>query len=803
MVLTVTDTALFLLKHLVFISALCLTSYLLGRRVTPRFVWHSLAEKAVFSIGLGLGLMSGLVFLAGITGHLRSSLLAFGIALIILTSFGVGGELWDDLKLVYRRAVEQPRKMRLWVVFAMLLVPAAILALYPPTAFDATMSHLPLVKQYLRDGQISPAPFLRWSVLPQIQHMLFALGMLLCDDIAPQLIQFLMTLLTGFSLYSWGARHFTPGMGLWAAALWLAHPMVIFVGTAAYIDIGLTFFLLLASYALFNWIAEGGDNWLLLAAIFSGFAAGSKYAALFFLGIFGLIILWQAIRCRRWSPPFGYAVIAAGVAAPWYLYNYYHTGNPVFPFMAEVFGYSFWSQSDLNAQMIELNTHGLGRSLQSLIWLPLNLAVYQQKFLLEAPYLPFHLLGMPFIILGLRYGRVRYLVFLVLAYVLFWFNSAQVLRYLLPVVPHLSLAIATATGLVLGRLSLPERFARRDTWALILLVLTLLPGTAYAIIKVHIQGHLPVSHETRERYLSTQLIQYPAFSYLNEQRRQEYTLYAFQAPRMAYYADGNFRGDWFGEARFPGILDETSVAVKIKEGQGLYDKLRSLDVTHLLITSPYSRIDISDDTPYRSHLLKFIELLKMDNSLRTRRLARFEAPTDQFFQSHFKLVYARAYVRLYELNETPFDPEPGAEQLMNSGFETVGSSPAVFWDSGPSSATQNGGPTSSVAVRCADAVACIAQTVQIDEGQTYRLSNQARALNNGTEMILGVSWIDREGRQIATDREYFQVGVDWQSYEIAATAPPLAVAARIETGADQASPLLVDDYSFTRPRYRQ
>jgi hypothetical protein len=69
-------------------------------------------------------------------------------------------------------------------------------------------------------------------------------------------------------------------------------------------------------------------------------------------------------------------------------------------------------------------------------------------------------------------------------------------------------------------------------------------------------------------------------------------------------------------------------------------------------------------------------------------------------------------------------------------------------------------------------------------------------------MILGVSWIDSEGRLIETDREFFLVEGEWRPYEIVATAPPSAVMARIVTASDEGRPLLLDDYSFTRPGYR-
>lgn len=802
MVSTPIDMLLFALKHIAFVMALCLFSYAVGWRSMPQLVYHSISEKIVFSIGLGLGLIALLVFLAGIAGLLRVEVLVAGSVLMGLLCFKTYKELPNDLRVIRRKVTSRPRILLPLLIIGLLLIPAVILALYPPTAFDATMSHLPLVKQYLRNQRISPAPYLRWSVLPQINHMLFALAMILFDDISAQFIQFLLTVLTGLALFGWGARHYTESTGLWAGVLWLSHPMVIFVGTSAYIDVGLTFFVVLSSYAIFNWISSGDDHWLVLAAIFGGFAAGSKYAGLFFMGLFGLVTLIYSIRRRWWSPPFIYSAIAVCAAAPWYVYNYYHTGNPVFPFMGDLFGYSFWTAGDVSSQMTELVVHGMGRSLESLLLLPWNLTVHQHRFLLEAPYFPSYFLLLPAVLYGLRSASIRLLFVVVTAYVIFWFNSAQVLRYLLPVVPLLSLLTASAAVLVLSRLRLARRVKQAELVTLVVMILTILPGSVYAAIQVNNRGWVPADKDGRDAYLSRQLIQYSAIKYLNEQRPEGYTLYTFISPRMAYFADGEFRGDWFGNARFAKILDGKGQSLKLMDGQELYEALRSLKVTHLLITSPYSKIAVSPEGPGQKFLAKVLDLLKIDSSRKTRRLAKFEIPRDDFFQTHFRLVYARAYANLFELVETPLSAEVGEEKLRNRGFEGAGDLWASFWEVSAGTERVINSHNSSIAASCRDNASCLSQTVEIEGGGIYRLSNLARSLEDGAEMVLGFNWIDKEGRVLQTDREYFAVQQEWRGYALAATAPELAVAARIVTAAVEERTLLVDEFSLTRVGYR-
>ena len=79
-----------------------------------------------------------------------------------------------------------------------------------------------------------------------------------------------------------------------AAALWLAGPTVIRFATTAYIDVGLTLFVLGGAYGLFRWIERRELGWLLFAAFSTGMAAGCKYSGLFFLLFYALkVSLWR------------------------------------------------------------------------------------------------------------------------------------------------------------------------------------------------------------------------------------------------------------------------------------------------------------------------------------------------------------------------------------------------------------------------------------------------------------------------------------------------------------------------------
>jgi uncharacterized membrane protein YqaE (UPF0057 family) len=346
--------------------------------------------------------------------------------------------------------------------------------------------------------------------------------------------------------------------------------------------------------------------------LFLGFAVGSKYSALFFLILFGVIALYIGFRERKLLQPFLFLLIAAGVASPWYFRNWYYTGNPVFPFFSQIFGYELWSPQDIQGQLNEMHSHGTGRNLQSLLLLPWNLAFNQPKFLMEAPYSQIYLFALPFLVLSLQRSKIRELLIIIVLYTLFWFSSAQVLRYLLPIIPLLSLIGAASFENCLKWLpSNKVSWMGKGIVTLVVSILLFSPGWLYAIYKVQGNDYPPYTEKQQEAYLTEKLPSFPAYQYLNQMRGRNYSIYALFDENMAYFADGSFMGDWFGPGRFEKIYN------KFSNLKALHQELRSLGANYFLI--------------------------------RRGRVPIEPPPEDFFSPSHFKLVYKNELVLLFEV----------------------------------------------------------------------------------------------------------------------------------------------------------
>ena len=764
-------TVLFALFHYTAISVLVLLSYLFGRRLLLRFTFDSTWESAAFSITLGLGVISHLVFFCGVLGWLYTSFLWAVVLIGSLGCFRVWvawpsklSACWERLKAVKKSRIT----LTAFLVLAglALAAPILMLPLYPPLASDATAYHLAGAKIYARVHHLTMHPYLHFPLFPQNNEMLFTLMLMFCDDIAAQLVQFLMMGLVAVALYAWGCRCFSSRIGLWAAALWLSNPLVLKFGSVAYIDIGLTLFVTLAAYSFFNWLYTKRPGWLALSGVFSGFAAGSKYSGLFFLGVFGIGALYVGVRERKWSYPVLFGWVGALASAPWYLYNAYHTGNPIFPFFGQVLGYGPWSPDDLQSLSSVFQRMGMGKTVKSFLLLPWNLTFNSTRFGSPTPVSPIYFYLLPILLpIGAMRHDIRGLMILPVAYTSFWFATAQDIRYLVPVIPLVSLATIVALDGFMLRLPFLRRHLNHAFISTIGLVLLIYPGWKYAVDTVKQQGPLPVFKEQRDAYLTKHMASYRAFKFLNELKGRDYCVYVLFDGAMAYFTDGIFMGAWWGPARL------SRIGSKLNDGQAFYNDLRSLGAHYF-----------------------------MD----TRHFFRFDLPEDQFFLSHFKPIYGGPYVTLFELLEKPVERKAGPELLQNPGFEDLDGQPSKGWELNVNSKVDTSsryGHGGRVALRCDGYNNDFYQTVPVKQGAVYSLSFHVRAAEKDQYLHSQIKWSDEQGKLLSTDTEALSVTPVWKRYNVIEFAPPRAAFAIVYTFHYGRSSIWLDDFSFTEVKY--
>ncbi|MBI3658305.1 MAG: glycosyltransferase family 39 protein [Acidobacteria bacterium] len=674
--------------------------------------------------------------------------------------------LWERFKAAKKRLVLF--KLLLVIVILVAALPILKQPLYPPLNGDATAYHLAAAKIYVQSHSVQITPYLRYPVFPQNITMLFTLMLLVYDDVAAQLVHFLTLILIAIALHAWGCRAFTPQVGWWAAVLWLSNPGVLEISSIGLIDIGLTLFVSLGAYSFFNCIYTRNRGWLIIAGVFIGFAVGTKYSALFFLVAFAVSALFIGLNDKKWSYSVFFTLAATIVGAPWYLYNAYYTGNPFFPFLGKVFGYSLWSPEEIDSLMKTTAGFGTGTKISSLLLLPWNLTFYPDLFHPSGSrFSPIYFFTFPLVLVfGAKYARIRALLILTAAYTLFWFSTAQQARYLIPVLPMLSLATASALENFLVLLSSFRNYLRTVFAVIVVVCLMIYPGWLYASRRKIIErGPLPVSTEQREAYLLRQIPSYAAIKFLNESKGRNYSVFALYDSEMAYFADGVLMGDWCGPA---GMI---RMANKLNDSEALYNELKSLGANYLMDSRYFVKVNL---------------------------------PSDEFFFSHFKLIYGRAYVSLFERAERPVLRKLGPELVQNPSFENLYGQMPNGWQyygnpvADTSSLDRHSG---HVSMHCNSSRDGLYQILPARPGVLYRLSSYARTTQSGHKALLQVKWLDKQGNLLIADSETFETDLDWKRYEMALTAPPAATTAIIYAAAHEESSIWFDDFSFTELIY--
>jgi hypothetical protein len=588
------------------VGLLAVTAFVLGRMLTGEL--DRPAERWAVPMALGLALLAHLGFFLGLTGLLRPvPVLGLGAVIHLLGMVGRGA--WRGGPRLRRPSWRQA------VLAAVALLPFVLLALSPPTAFDATLYHLPYARGFVASGGIPFLRDLRFPVFPQANEMLFALVLLFAPDVAAHGVQWLLTMLSAALVWAWGRDAFGErsyeGSGAvagWlAAAIFLGSPLVAYLAGTGYIEAGLTLFATAAFYSLRRWRLGGGRRWLALAAVFAATAADVKYIGLFFVGVIGLAALFGRLPRRpiqgRLAAVALFTLVGCAVLAPWYGRIYAWTGNPVFPFFPQVFGGGPWAPLRFRSFLLHPTGSGpaeavayaevLGSRLLALVRIPWDVTFARARYNGEPPVSPLFVAALPLaLVAAFRDTRQRRLLGLAALYAFVCLGLPPDARYLVPALPLVSLA---AAGVLLGILDRLE--ARRrpiSRWAkAAVAVACFLPGWLYPFYRASLQGPPPLTAAGREAYLARRQPLYGAIAFLNRTRGSAYALWADHAENLAYYARGRFEGDWIGLARYDRMLGG------LQGPADFHARLRGVGADHLLLPAAAPALPFPEDAAFR------------------------------------------------------------------------------------------------------------------------------------------------------------------------------------------------------------
>lgn len=313
----------------------------LGRRALTAETISPL-ERAAVQFAIGCGILSLAWFLLGVLGLYRyplgAPLLVLGWFLLRKDALAWYAEL-GEIKTAWRQSAVLEKLLALCTL--VLVIYQLFIALAPPVKWDALAYHLQMPRQYLAAGRLVFLPENPYWGHPQLVEMLYTFAMSFHRaETAAALgwsagVIFLLGLLGCTNASLARLRGGEPG----TTAGWMAVTAVAAGLTFrslmgwSYSDLFSALFGLACLVAFFAWLDQRRAGWFLWAALFCGFALGTKWTSgVLALAIFtcGLIFHRQAkLSIRRWL--LGGCIVAITIA-PWLLKNLVVTGSPIYPY---------------------------------------------------------------------------------------------------------------------------------------------------------------------------------------------------------------------------------------------------------------------------------------------------------------------------------------------------------------------------------------------------------------------------------------------------------------------------------------
>lgn len=486
------------------------------------------------------------------------------------------------------RPVQPPSLLPIALVSALGL-PIFILALYPPSAFDETLYHLPTVERFAESGSLPFIPNLRVPVFPHLHEVLAVPLFLAGGDVATHLLPLLASAITALFVLAWIMELESDVSGWLAVALFVSAPIVVHLASSGYVEALLTMFVAGSFYAFEQWLRSRSAGWLMMTALFAGSAAGVKYLGLFWLAVLGAGVAWRSAPEKRLAAMLLFCAVAGLLLLPWYGRILWFTGNPLFPYLPGLFGHSPWEP------IVLAGADNLGERVVDAARIPWDTLFARDRVNAQPPFSIALVLVIPLVAWhAIRSYRARTLGALIIAWALVWTWLPSDSRYLTVVLPMASVAGASALSSLLARCKVKRRAAG------VLALLLLLPGPLYAWHRIQRQGPLPHDAPTREVWLHRQIPAYPSVAFLNAVAGSEDVAYVCGAEELAYHFRGEMIGDSTGPARYSRMMEAPTA-------EELTRRLDSLGIRFVLVVESRCSLARLKDEAARAYFRQVYE----------------------------------------------------------------------------------------------------------------------------------------------------------------------------------------------------
>jgi hypothetical protein len=525
---------------------------------------HSHVLEIAMNVALGAAIWSLTWFFFGLFALYNSAAAILAVLVgVALAAYGVRRlqEIGDESR--------KPEKTSgtdsvLLILIAVPVALALIGALAPPTAKDALLYHFALPKAFIaqHSNAFVEGNIASYLALGAEMHNVWAmlLGGLIDQRAAEAgagVVNWLFFPLLLAAVFGWARElGISRRSSLIAVLVIAAVPSAYHVASSAYIDVELALYVTLAVYALTRWWRSQENGWLILSAIFLGASLSIKLTSLFIFAAVALVIVFRAREAKEAGAGriiaigLGSLVLAGLIASPWYLRTWKETGSPLFPFYMSMWKGDApgWDVDRSNLfQSMNSAYGGESKSAADYLVSPWNISVAAQpedaKFFDGVIGVAF-LIGLPLLVFALwkfeTPVEIKICAGVAGIMFLFWLFSSQQLRYLLPILPLISIAILYATDKAEGLLRSAMTLSLAAASVAGILV-------SFAWFAQRAPLRVVLGGETRDAFLTRDLDYYPYYALLNAEAPTDAKVWLINMRRDTYNLERQAVSDYLFE----------------------------------------------------------------------------------------------------------------------------------------------------------------------------------------------------------------------------------------------------------------
>jgi hypothetical protein len=469
-----------------------LVFFLIGSAAFPWCDWETdfaspsrLMTRVTCTCGLGLAIVGLALFVLGLAGWLNVA----GILTTLVALFAAACAAWrsSPLRATFWRArlrvLTHCWNWPLAVVYLALVAIGSRAVIPDATGYsDAIYYHLAYAQDWATAGRLVVDPYLFFPFYANNFVLLFAGWMVLGAGYVVHFLTWSTGLLAALALYAaideYPAAPKAVGwriaIGLLLVLAVISTPLFLDYSVLGYIDIPIAAMALLSVVAIQIAIRARQPGWLVVAAVMAGFLVGMKASYVLLVPIFCVGFAWcgLALQMRR-AFIAGVLLLFCAISAPWYVRNLILAGDPIAPTInMAVYGHDgLWKIAEWDGLWSDMAT---SKSIGAFVKLPVRAYLdpespdfreYGASGLILFLYVP-TIAGILALLYRKRLSPVLSIpIFMLSAFIPYWFVTSSLLRYALLLYPILALCM----GMLLF-----ELIARRPRLSLAALALALI-----------------------------------------------------------------------------------------------------------------------------------------------------------------------------------------------------------------------------------------------------------------------------------------------------------------------------------------